>query len=171
MPCACMLPFENAPDATVWGPILWSILHGIGERVGSIPTPLFDPDERRGLNKLMKTTAKMIPCPSCKEHYEVYLKEHPVDEPLKSLPSSELRAYVRGWYWELHNWVNESNKKPLFLLDDVRPMYKDTPIRTKLQELKVPMMKAIQIRGAQMLGYQEFQNAVSTLLSLYGVSK
>jgi hypothetical protein len=169
MPCACRLPYETYPDAGVWGPILWSILHGIAERVGSATFALYQADERRALNSLFKAVAKMIPCPSCKEHYEVYLKEHPVDGPLKELSYSTLRVYVRRWFWELHNWVNYSKGVPEFPLEDVPALYSRVPIREKLKELREPMERAIRISGNQILGYQELQKHISTLLSIYGL--
>jgi hypothetical protein len=63
---------------------------------------------------MIKMLEKVIPCPSCKEHYEVYLKEHPIEAGLKQLMHSELRDYIKKWFWELHNWVNESLSRPLY---------------------------------------------------------
>ena len=91
MPCACQLPPEIYPDASEWGPLLWSIIHGLAERVGSSVTDRYIPDERRTLEKLFKALEKTIPCPSCKEHYEVYLKEHPVEKFIKETPSNLLK--------------------------------------------------------------------------------
>jgi hypothetical protein len=169
MPCSCQLPVEHYPDGEEWGPILWKILHGIAERVGTIGVPLYEGDERRALIKWIHAVAKMIPCPSCKEHYEVYLKEHPVDEAiLKVIPLSELRTYVKTWFWELHNWVNESLKKPIFPYEDLTETYKGTRIRAAMNGLDVPMTKAIRIRGGQLLGYTEFRKYCKILLALYG---
>jgi len=169
MPCACNLPPEIYPDASEWGPILWTILHGIAERVGSTPFPQYQNDERRALIKVMKTLEKVIPCPSCKEHYEVYLKEHPVDKAIMDTPYQDLNRYVKTWFWELHNWVNESLKKPIFAYEDLTETYKGTRIRAAMNGLDVPMTKAIRIRGGQLLGYTEFRKYCKILLALYGI--
>ena len=169
MPCACQLPPEIYPDASEWGPILWSILHGLAERVGSSPFPQYQDDERRALVRIMKSLVKVIPCPSCKEHYEVYLKEHPVDRVLLTIPYSELKTYVKTWFWELHNWVNESLGRPLFLFADLTATYSSVPLRQRMRELDVPISKAIRLRAGQFLGYREFSNQMLIIFSILGI--
>jgi hypothetical protein len=168
MPCACQLPPELYPDSSEWGPILWTLLHGVAERVGSVSFPLFRDDERRYLVQLYKALGKMIPCPSCKDHYDSYLRENPVDKALLELPYEDLQAYVRRWFWELHNWVNESHGKPLFPLESMQPTYKAVNIRRTVQLLDIPMKKAIRVRGGQQLAYTEFIKWVNMLCSVYG---
>jgi len=169
MPCACQLPPEIYPDASEWGPILWTILHGMAERVGSTPFPQYQNDERRALIKLMKTLEKVIPCPSCKEHYEVYLKEHPVDKTIMDISYANLNSYVKTWFWELHNWVNESLGRPQFPYEDLTPTYKSVNLRLQMKVLDTPMRKAIRIRAGQLLGYTEFIKQSLTLFSIWGL--
>jgi hypothetical protein len=167
MPCACLLPPEIYPDASEWGPLLWTILHGIAEKSG---TPLFSQyyaDERRALIKLFKALEKTIPCPSCKEHYEVYLRENPVEKELKDLPQAQVKEYVKKWFWELHNWVNESLSRPLLPYDQLTPLYGKINIRSTLAALDIPMRRAIRVRSGQLLAYTEFLKQVNLLLSLY----
>jgi hypothetical protein len=169
MPCACRLPPELYPDSSEWGPILWTLLHGLAERVGGVSFPLFRDDERRYWIQLHAALGKMIPCPSCKDHYDSYLREHPVDKVLLELPYEALQPYVRTWFWELHNWVNESHGKPLYPLESMRPTYKDTNIRRTMRALDIPMKKAIRVRGGQQIGYTEFIKWVNMLCALYGI--
>jgi Erv1 / Alr family len=169
MPCACQLPPEIYPDASEWGPILWTILHGMAERVGSTPFPQYQNDERRALIKVMKTLEKVIPCPSCKEHYEVYLKEHPVDKTIMDISYTNLNSYVKTWFWELHNWVNESLGRAQFPYEDLTPTYKSVNLRLQMKVLDTPMRKAIRIRAGQLLGYTEFIKQSLTLFSIWGL--
>jgi hypothetical protein len=169
MPCACQLPPEIYPDASEWGPILWSILHGMAERAGSTAFPQFQGDERRALIRIMKSLVKVIPCPSCKEHYEVYLKEHPVEKIITTIPYTDLKEYVKTWFWELHNWVNESLGRPIFLYADLTPTYRSVNLRQRLKELDVPLQRAIRLREGQLLGYTEFVNQTKILFSIYGI--
>ena len=169
MPCACRLPPELYPDSSEWGPILWTLLHGLAERDGSVSFPLFRDDERRYWIQLHAALGKMIPCPSCKDHYDSYLREHPVDKVLLELPYEALQSYVRTWFWELHNWVNESHGKPLFPLESMRPTYKDTNIRRTMRLLDIPMKKAIRVRGGQQIAYTEFIKWINMLCALYGI--
>ena len=163
-----MLPPEIYPDASEWGPLLWNILHGIAEKVGSCPFPLYYGDERRALVKIFKLLEKVIPCPSCKEHYEVYLREHPVDKPvLQDLPYHELKGYTKKWFWELHNWVNQSLQRPLFPYDQLTPTYATIDIRKNMKDLDTPMKRAIRVRSGQLISYNEFLKQVNILLSVY----
>jgi len=168
MGCRCKIPYESYPEATEWGPVLWSILHSIAERVGT-PFALYEPDERRALLKLFGAIAKMIPCPSCKEHYEEYLKEHPVAGPLKDLPKADLRQFVRRWFWDLHNWVNESKGIAPFDFDKLTEVHGHIKLRPALLQLRKPMERAIKISGRQLISYHEFNACVQMLISLYGV--
>lgn len=169
MPCACLLPPEIYPDASEWGPLLWTILHGMMERAGKGLIPMYIQDERRALIHFFKALGKMIPCPSCKEHYDVYLKEHPVEKEFLVIPYSELNAAAKRWFWELHNWVNESHGKPIFPYEDLTPRYKNTNIRAVLKSFDVPMKRAIRVRGGQYVGYQEFLKWTLMLCSIYGL--
>jgi hypothetical protein len=154
MPCACQLPPEIYPDASEWGPILWSILHGIAERVGSTAFAQYQADERRALIRVMKSLVKVIPCPSCKEHYDVYLKENPVDKTIMDTPYRELTT---------------SLSRPLFPYDDLTPTYKSVPLRQRMKDLDVPMKKAIRLRSGQLMGYTEFNNQCMILFSIFGI--
>jgi hypothetical protein len=169
MPCACQLPPEIYPDAAEWGPLLWNLLHGVAERVGSVQFPLYRADERRALLGIFQSLSKTIPCPSCKDHYDSYLREHPVDADLKNKPYEELGPYVQRWFWELHNWVNESYKKPVFPFENLRAAYGGVNLRRGMAELDAPMQRAIRIRSGQLLAYTEFRKWLLLLLSYYGV--
>lgn len=169
MPCACRVPWETYPEASVWGPIVWKILHGVAERVGSTSFSLYHADERRLLISLFKSLGKMIPCPTCKEHYAAYTKENDFEAPIKTLSYWDLNEYVRRYVWDLHNWVNQSNNKPEFPFDQLTPIYKGTNIRAAIKELRQPLELAIQLSGNQILAYQEFSKHLTMLLSLYGV--
>jgi hypothetical protein len=167
MPCACLLPPEIYPDASEWGPFLWTVLHGLAEKAGTTTFQQYHASERHSLTKIFKLLEKVIPCPSCKEHYEVYLREHPVDKPLQELPQSELNTFVKTWFWELHNWVNESVNHPQFPYDQLTPTYKNINIRNTLKSLDIPMRRAIRVRSGQLFSYTEFLRHVNILLSFY----
>ncbi len=169
MPCACMLPPEIYPDASEWGPILWRILHGIAERSGRTSSVLAQGDERRALIRIMNSLVKVIPCPSCKEHYEVYLKEHPVNKAIMDVPYRDLQAYMKKWFWELHNWVNESLSRPLFPYEDLSAAYGSIPLRQEMRALDVPIQRAIRLRAGQLLGYKEFTSQSMILFSIFGI--
>jgi hypothetical protein len=167
MPCACLLPPEIYPDASEWGPLLWTVLHGLAEKAGTCSIPQFYPDERRALVKIFNTLEKVIPCPSCREHYQVYLRENPIDSNFYALSQTELNTYVKTWFWELHNWVNESVQHPQFPYDQLTARYGSVNLRNALKSLDIPMRRAIRVRSGQLIAYTEFIRHVNTLLSIY----
>jgi len=169
MPCKCKLPYQTYPEAKEWGPVLWTLLHGIAERVGSCSFPQYQADERRSLANLFVKVGKMIPCPSCKEHYEVFLKENPVTIPLKTLPYQELRAFVRDWFWRLHHMVNESKGLESPPLDTLPALYGKADLRMAIAQLKSPMQRAIKIAGKMFIAFTECMTCIRTLLSIYGI--
>ena len=83
-------------------------------------------------------------------------------------PYSDLNTYIKTWFWELHNWVNESLGRPIFSYDDLQT-YKSTALRAQLNALDVPMQRAIRIRSGQLLGYKEFLQQSLILFSIYGI--
>jgi hypothetical protein len=87
---------------------------------------------------------------------------------LLELPYESLNRYVRTWFWELHNWVNESHGKPTYPFDSLTPTYKGVNIRSTVRALDVPMKKAIRVRGGQQMAYTDFIKWVTMLCSLYG---
>jgi len=111
----------------------------------------------------------MIPCPKCKTHFEEYLKENPAEPSLKTLPYEQLKPFVRHWFWDLHNVVNESKGVATFPEADLQATYGSIKIRMPVQQLRSPMMKAIKISGTQLLSYEKFNGAVLSLLSIYGL--
>jgi hypothetical protein len=169
MPCKCKIPYKTYPEAKEWGPVLWTLLHGIAERVGTCPFPSYYADERRALASLFVKVGQMIPCPSCKEHYEVFLKENPVTVPIRSLPYPELRPFVRDWFWRLHHMVNESKGLQSPPLDTMPAMYGNANLRMAIAQLREPMQRAIKIAGKMFMAYHDCNAVILRLLSIYGV--
>lgn len=168
MSCPCRVPFELYPDASEWGPLLWTCLHGLAERSGKVVTPMYQEDERRAWLALYKATAEIIPCPACKEHFQEYLKLHPTDE-LKQIPYARLHDWVRDWFWEVHNWVNMTLKKPVFDKDSLTARYKGISLRKALRDLENPMKRAIMLSGNNNKKFADWKSKFILILSILGV--
>ena len=169
MPCKCKKPVQSYPEVKEWGPVLWAVLHGVAERVGTTPFIGYRADERRALANLFTTIGPMIPCPSCKAHFESYLASNPVKDRIITMPYDDLRLFIRQWFWTLHNNVNVSKGVALFPEADLPGAYGSINIRMPLSQLQAPMMRAIKITGNQFMSYQKFNVAVMSLLSIYGL--
>ena len=168
MPCPCNLPPEIYPGSQEWGPILWTLLHGLAEHAGKVVTPLYAEDERRAWLHFFKATAEISPCDVCKQHFTIYLKEHPVDG-LKHMPTDQLRIYVRHWFWEVHEWVNMTLSKPSFLEADLEATYAGVKLRPVIHSLDVPMIRAIRLMGTHIKRYLDWKAKYLYMLAFYGL--
>ena len=169
MPCPCNLPLEIYPDAGEWGPILWTLLHGLAEHAGKAVTPVFAEEERLTWISLFKLTAEIIPCHVCKEHFRIYLLEHPINQ-LKSLPLNQIAPWIKHWFWEVHEWVNMTLGKPSFPEENLAKVYGQFALRPRLRGLDIPMNRAIRVSGNQLKKYTEWKNKYIMLLSILGLS-
>jgi hypothetical protein len=86
---------------SVWGPIAWKLLHGMGARAGKGPEKL-KKDEQREILWLLKNLESIIPCEECRKHIGFYKKD--------SFPKSS--EEVGAWIWTFHEAVNERLGKP-----------------------------------------------------------
>ena len=159
---------ELYPDAAEWGPLLWTILHALAEKAGKPISQIYAEDERRAWIQFFKLTGDIIPCHVCKEHFQIYLKEHPVDE-LKNIPQSAIRDWVVTWFWEVHNWVNMTLQKPTFPKDQLAATYGSTNIRTYIKRLESPLKRAIMLSGNQFIKFSEWKAKVLMMLSIFGL--
>lgn len=168
MPCPCNLPLEIYPGSEEWGPLLWKLLHGLAERAGKIITPVYAEEERHHWSHFFKMTSDIIPCHVCKEHFQIYLKEHPVDS-IKKMPTNQIRPYVRHWFWEVHEWVNMTLNKPSFPEANLEAAYANIALRTVLNALDVPMKRAIRLSGNQNKKYGDWKAKYLSMLAIYGL--
>jgi len=129
---------------------------------------MYGEDERRAWITLFKSTGDIIPCPTCKEHFLDYFKEHSIDE-LKTLPLSQLHDWVRDWFWTVHNWVNETLGKPEFSKEELATAYAGINVRAALAELDVPMKRAIVLSGYNQKKFADWRSKVFMLFSILGV--
>ena len=159
---------ELYPEAAEWGPLLWTILHGLAEKAGKPISPIYSEDERRAWLQFFKLTGDIIPCHICKEHFQIYLREHPVDQ-LRNLPLTALNDWVRTWFWEVHNWVNMTLQKPVFSKDQLSATYSSVNIRTYIKRLEAPLKRAIMLSGNQFIKFTEWKGKLLMMLSIFGI--
>lgn len=159
---------ELYPEAAEWGPLLWTILHGLAEKAGKPISPIYSEDERRAWLQFFKLTGDIIPCHICKEHFQIYLREHPVDQ-LRNLPLTALNDWVRTWFWEVHNWVNMTLQKPTFSKDQLSATYGSVNIRTYIKRLEAPLKRAIMLSGNQFIKFTEWKGKLLMMLSIFGI--
>ena len=168
MPCACNIPIANAPTNEVWGPILWKLLHGLAEHVGTSIIDMYKAEEKLAWIHLLKNTEKILPCPTCREHYKDWLKRMNPDV-LKKYDDYQQRVWIRNFFWELHNEVNQENKKDILPFESLIKLYKNVDIRSNMKELESLMKLIFQHNGVSILSWQNWHNYYKKLQGIYGL--
>jgi len=82
---------------SVWGPVLWEVLHAVGAQGGRSPASIRG-DEERELKWLFNNLESVIPCAECRKHLAEYRRAHPVPDAAEGFAV---------WAWTFHNAVNE----------------------------------------------------------------
>jgi len=166
MPCACKKLAIPVPQPEQWGPIMWSVLHGLAERSGRLTSDLQKDDERRAWDLLFKTLEKSIPCDHCRKHYgSWYTARKP------SLPEdyTQFHEYVRKWLYDLHEDVNQRTKKTPFPYEKMEETYKNLKMQNLINQLRL-LVKTNVIGGSvPIMAWTSFINCVLKIKSVYGL--
>jgi hypothetical protein len=86
----------------VWGPFFWNTMHLVALGYSSQPTYT----DKRAAKEFYESLTRLIPCPTCRNHYTAYLKEMPISSSLDN------RTDLFRWTINLHNKVNKLLNKP-----------------------------------------------------------
>lgn len=156
------------PSNKEWGPLFWTLLHGLAERLGNQVLDTMALDEAREIVFLLRGVETVMPCEKCRAHYHEYRIKHPFDS-FAERRGSFLRQSVREWLYTLHEAVNARNGLPSFPLEQLTPTYKFVSIA----DTWTPLAKYLQtsvasglIGGEQLKG---FRRHLSLLRSTLGV--
>ena len=168
MPCACNIPTPNAPTNEIWGPIFWKLLHTLAERVGSTMIDLYKSEEKLTWINLIKNTEKVLPCVTCREHYNDWLKRNNPNI-LKTFDSVKMNIWIRNFFWALHQEVNTQNKKEGLPFESLSTLYKNININKNMRELE-PIMKIVfQHNGVSIIAWESWKNQFKKLQGIYGL--
>jgi len=165
MPCACLIPVPSYPETADWGPILWSILHGLAEKAGQ---GILKADEIREWQKFIKITGDVLPCDLCRAHFKEFVKKNPSSQ-ITSFTQSQINVWVKSWFWNLHNEVNISRGVPIFEYDALTPTYSNVSLTDLLYRLTPVMKKAIQLNGVPFMTWTLWVSSFKMLRSVLAV--
>lgn len=156
------------PSNRDWGPFLWTVLHGIAEKLGRQTIEIMASDEAREMVFVLRSLEHIMPCEKCRKHYHDYLKKNPVDE-FANRRGETLRQAVRQWLWKLHEAVNERNGVASFPIEELTPRYQCAPIGDSLKQLYIVLSKAVPAGLISSEPLKSFRRHVSLLRTLIGV--
>ena len=94
-----------------FGPCMWKTMHSIAHSYPDRPSE----ETRRKYIDFFRHLGAVIPCPSCGDHYDQYLTNHPID--------AHNRESLAKWVYELHSDVNQRKGKSNPTFEQVREAY------------------------------------------------
>lgn len=107
-----------------WGPSAWRLLHSISFTMD----PDASEEQRKYYETFFKTIGNILPCPSCRNHYNAYVEDHPPDV-------SSPKALAK-WLYLLHDAVNARiHKKHRPSFEEVEKFYTGNEIPAQLRSL------------------------------------
>jgi hypothetical protein len=168
MVCGCKVPVEQYPENAEWGPLFWKLLHGLAQHSGTQTDSNLQSDEIRNWIHIFTGLQNCIPCDICRAHYGVWLKNHPVNV-LSTMPYTEIGQWIRHWFWNLHNEINEGNDKPVFEESQLEDTYKHIEITPSWRALEPVMKLAINLNGISLLPWKKWLSYLRTVQGLYGI--
>ena len=124
------------PDT--WGPVIWHALHYITLGYPNNPTD----DNKEKYKQFFTLLSDTIPCSICANHYSENLKKMPLDD-----NALENKESLIKWLIDVHNVVNEMNKKPIIKYEDARKMIeKDTECKHNIIYKPEPVIEKKEVK-------------------------
>ena len=102
------------PDT--WGPVVWHALHYITLGYPEHPTD----NNKEKYKQFFTLLSDVLPCSICANHYSENLLKMPLDDKVLENKESLIK-----WLIDVHNVVNEMNKKPIIKYEDARKMIEE----------------------------------------------
>ncbi len=102
------------PNPRVFGPRMWFTLHTVSFFYPEQPTS----SDMKAYKDFYDGFSRFIPCKKCRNHYELFVHNHPLDGVLNS------RDLLSRWVVHLHNSVNTKLGKSQMNYEDVVKMYR-----------------------------------------------
>jgi len=103
---------RNGIEPKIWGKSIWETLHYVSMDYPEIPSPL----EIARFFAFFESLMTVLPCETCREHYEAYWKAHPIANALTT-------GTLKQWVLDLHNAVNRRLGKPEWGVDQLNATY------------------------------------------------
>lgn len=156
-------PLVGIPKTSEWGPLLWILLHGGVEKMGSSSIKSILEDQRREFLIVLKTVEGIMPCALCRNHFREYRMRLPIDK----LPADPavFKSACRKWLFDLHEAVNERNQSPhIWTIDMLQEKYSSLDLSGKSQELYLVLEKAVRVRAIDGEYFKKFKTHYALFL-------
>jgi len=105
---------RNGIEPKIWGKSIWETLHYVSMDYPEKPSPL----EIARFLAFFESLITVLPCETCREHYEAYWKTHPIQGALEN-------GTLKQWVLDLHNAVNQRLGKPTWSVAQLHEKYRE----------------------------------------------
>jgi hypothetical protein len=99
-------------DTQIWGPPAWKFLHTLTFSYPDNPSQM----EREHAERLFESMRYLLPCQSCRKHYDIEYAKNP--------PDTTSGTTLSSWLVDVHNRVNVRLGKDVVSYLDAARMYK-----------------------------------------------
>jgi hypothetical protein len=156
----------SLPPGSTWGPLVWTVLHGLAEKSDVIVKPHTIAYTARQWIRLLEALPMSLPCPICQTHATEWVKAHPV-QPLLKLVS--LKEWLVDWIYNFHEAVNALRGAPSFDKTRLHETYSSVDLKTIFESAKEVITKAKEISGTGFLQWKQWVGMMHMLLTIHGV--
>ncbi len=121
---------DNGMMTKIWGPAGWMFLHCItfGYPYAINPNNPVHKYKKQHYKLFFESLGNVFPCKYCRESYQIFIKELPIDNYLKS------RKKLCKWLYHIHNKVNaklEVDKSKIPSFKEVQTLYEQFRAKCK----------------------------------------
>lgn len=164
MPCGCNKDIPEVQDTSIWGSALWSILHILAEQSGKKTNLLQQDNERRAWQQFVPAITDVIPCPDCRQHFIQLLRDSPFVLPNEY---AGFNTYIRDWFYNAHELVNQRLGKPSFLKELLSETYGNTSqLSISLSVFIVTVEKIVFLNTSTKVNLHQFTNSLKILRAM-----
>ena len=171
MPCtSCNKTIDyNRADISVWGPLLWKLLHSLSIK----RTVIADENQLQLLKNKWKfifdTLWQVVPCEECRNHVIEYMRETRQPDWKTIVTEAQLSDILIDWFYTFHSAVNTRLGKPVFPKAALVETYSAIDVRALFKEHVRIMVAFVYASDVRILIWNQWKTNMMYLMSMYAV--
>ena len=151
-----------------WGPALWTILHTMAQKSGTIENPIITEDEAHAWTGVFKTLHNIMPCQKCSQHFRQYVNKKQISS-LFIAKGYRRKDWLQEFFWELHNEVNGENQKEIFAKEGLEKYENSPEFRDAWDLIKKMTTTGVAQNQLKLLDVKASMRFLETIKRLYGL--
>ena len=151
-----------------WGPALWTILHILAQKGGTLDNSLIIKDEEHAWIGVFRTLHSIMPCQKCSQHFRQYVTKKQINN-LSIAKGYQRKEWLQNFFWELHNEVNGENQKELFMKEALEKYENTSEFRDAWDLIKKMITTGVAQNQLKLLEVKASMRFLETIKRLYGL--